>query len=107
MESINQKHTLQAWTQEGDFVPTLYIQGEIPTNGEKPMVELQEVVPQGINPQILLLEFSIDVYDPNGKSLLRIVNYSKSLNTFNDYNSVTIQARKGEIILEVKHRERA
>lgn len=106
MQSNNQKHTLHAWTKEGDFVPTLYIQGEITINDEKPIVNLKEVDPQGLVPQILLLKFSLDVYDPHGMSLLRITDYSKPLKTDDDYVSVTIQSEKEEIKLYVEHRER-
>jgi hypothetical protein len=100
------QHNLQAWTKEGDFVPTLYIEGEINTNGEKPVVNLVEAVPQGIVPQNLLLNFTIDVYDPSGNSRLAISNYSKSLSTEDEYSTITINAQKGDITLKVEKRKR-
>ena len=101
------KNTIKAYTKEGDFVPTLYVDGEITTNGEEPLVGLEEADSQGINPKILLLTQSPDVYDPNGKSLLRVRNFSKALSSNDQYTSVSIEGRKGNIDLDVKHEPRS
>jgi hypothetical protein len=96
---IQSKHTLRAWIGS-EFVPTLHVAGEINTNGEKPEVILVEATPQGINPKDLLLNMHPDVYDPNGKARLTIKEFTKTLQTGNDYDSVTITTKKEGIHLE-------
>lgn len=105
-EQTQQGHTLMAWTKEGDFIPTFYIQGEISTNGEKVLVDLKEKIPPGIVSQELLLEFTPDVYDPAGKSKLRINNYEKKLKSDDEYMTVNIASSKGNIQLNVERKPR-
>jgi hypothetical protein len=93
-------HTLRAWVSS-EFVPTLHIAGEIPTNGEKPVVTLTEAIPQGINPKDLLLDFNPDVYDPEGSEMLPIQEFTKTLSSGSQYASVTIRAKKAGIHLTV------
>ncbi|MGI8583153.1 MAG: hypothetical protein ACR2KX_13200 [Chitinophagaceae bacterium] len=105
-EQTQQGHTLMAWTKEGDFIPTLYIQGEISTNGEKVLVELKEKNSKERVSQELLLEFSHDVYDPAGKSKLKIKNYEKKLKSDDEYMTVNIASSKGNIKLNVERKPR-
>lgn len=96
---------LKAWTQRKDLIPTLYVQGSIVTNGEKPVVALFESEPQGINPKVLILDMSPDVYNPNGNSSLQIRNFEKKLANDGQYTHVTVKGNKGNIELEVETRE--
>jgi hypothetical protein len=102
----NEINTLRAWI-EGDYTPTLFIQGEITTKGEKPVVQLSEAVPQGINPKILLLKQTPDIYDPTGTVLLKVKDYSKKLQTDTQYTSVTIEGAKGNIELQVELKKKS
>ena len=94
------KHTLKAWVGP-EIVPTLHVAGEIPTNGQKPVVALIIAVPQGTNPKDLLLDFHPDVYDPEGSEMLAIKEFTKTLSSGSQYTSVTIRAKKGGIHLPV------
>jgi hypothetical protein len=93
-------HTLRAWVGP-EIVPTLHIAGEIPTNGEKPVVSLTEAVPQGMNPADLLLDFHPDVYDPEESQMLPIREFTKALSSGHQYTSVTIRAKKGDTHMRV------
>jgi len=100
------KHKMKAFTIEGDFIPTLYVEGIISTNGQKPVVSLLESDSPGINPKILLLKFSPDVYDPTGSSILHVRDYEQKLASSYEFSGVTIQTSKGDIDLQVTHQPR-
>jgi hypothetical protein len=100
------KAALQAFTYKEDIAPTLYIEGDISTNGEKPQVSLREKEPQGPVRQNLLLEMQPDVYDPSGKQKLTIKKFEKKLQSLSDYETVKIIGQKGDINLKVEQRNR-
>ena len=107
MQTTTQTHSLQAFTVEGDFIPTLYVEGEIPTNGEKPVVEMGIHEPQGNDANELVLYFQIDVYNPSGSGKLRIKDFSKPMKHSGEYNSVRITTQKGDIVLKVVEKNRS
>jgi hypothetical protein len=99
-------HTLQAYTYDEDLAPTLYVEGNISTSGEKPIVSLHEKEPQGSNPEELLMGMKPDVYNPEGEGTLTVQKFEKKLRSLDDYTTVMILAKKGNINLKVKKRNR-
>lgn len=101
-------HPLKAWVDIKDIAPTLYVAGDLKTNGEKATVALREVSPQGSVKEDLILKPQPDVYDPAGKNHLPIEEFRKKLKSDHEYKTVTIRAQNGDIHLtiELKERER-
>lgn len=100
-------HSLRAWTYPMDFNPHLTIAGTISTNGEKPVVELEEQIPPPTKPEpgVKFLKFGIDVYDPQGPGTLLIATYNDPLN-YEPCTKVKIYAKNGLIELDVEQRSR-
>ena len=103
-KSATQK--IQAYVYDEDLALTLYIDGDISTNGEKPVVILKEKDPQGTVREELLLEFTPDVYDPAGKEKLAIKQFQKKLQRADQYDRIKIIGKKGNIDAQVQHRRR-
>jgi hypothetical protein len=106
MQQNNGGHSLHAFIMEGDFIPTLYVMGQIKAKGDFVGVKLNEVALSEQKPDTLGLKFMPDDYDPNGAAHLQITPYHKILNSDSQYKNVVIESQQGNISLEVKRYKR-
>lgn len=95
-------HSLVAFTRAKDFIPTLYVVGQIKAKGELVGIHLEEVNWSEAKENTLVLKFVPDDYDPKGPTHVRITNFDKIL-AGKHYEKVIIQSKQGNIELIVEH----
>ena|ERR1043166_2065799 len=101
MGQNNRGHSLHAFTREGDFIPTLYVVGQIKAKGDLVGIRLEEVAWSELKPNTLGLKFVPDDYDPNGPVHVQITPFHKPLESDGQYKNVAIESQEGNIHLEV------
>lgn len=106
MEPNNRGHSLYAFTREGDFIPTLYIVGQIKAKGDLVGIKLDKVALSEQKKDTLGLKFVPDDYDPNGSAHVQIMPFHKPLKSDAQYKNVVIESQQGNIYLEVKRHKR-
>lgn len=102
MKNIDRGHSLHAFTKEEDSTPTLYVVGQIKAKGDFVGIELIEIPFSEQKPHTIGLQFMPDEYDPNGPASMEITPFNKTLNTYEQYNTVVIESQQGYIHLEVE-----
>lgn len=95
-------HSLMAFTKDLDFIPTLYVIGQIRSNGEFVGVKLDEVQWSEKPEDTLVLRFTPDNFDPQGPSHIQISPFHKILKSQDQYKIVLIESKQGNIQLEVQ-----
>jgi hypothetical protein len=106
MGQNNGGHSLYAFTMEGDFIPTLYVVGQIKAKGDLVGILLDEVGWSEQKPDTLGLKFVPDDYDSNGPVHIQITPFHKILKPDDRYKNVVIESKQGNIHLEVKKLKR-
>lgn len=106
MQHNNGGHSLYAFTREGDFIPTLYIVGQIKAKGDIVGIKLDEVALSEQKKDSLGLKFVPDDYDSNGPAHIQITPYHKLLKSDGQYKNVVIESHQENIQLEVERLKR-
>ena len=106
MALSNRGHSLHAFTMEGDFIPTLYVAGQIKAKGDLVGIGLDEVAWSEEKPDTLGLKFVPDDYDSNGPVHVQIIPFHKVLKSNGQYKNVVIESHQGNIHLEVERLKR-
>ena len=106
MAQNNGGHSLHAFTKEGDFIPTLYVVGQIKAKGDLVGIKLDEVVLSEHKPDTLGLKFVPDDYDSSGPVHVQIIPFHKILKSDGQYKNVVIESQQGNIHLEVERLKR-
>lgn len=106
MGQNNRGHSLHAFTKEEDFIPTLYVIGQIKAKGDLAGIKLDEVAWSEQKPDTLGLKFIPDDYDPNGPVHIQITPFHKVLKSDGQYKNVVIESQQGNIHLEVENLKR-
>lgn len=106
MEQINRGHSLYAFTKEEDFIPTLYVDGQIKAKGDFVGIELVEVPWSEQKIDTLGLKFIPDEYDPKGPTLIQITPFHKILKSDGQFKNVVIESQEGNIHLDVERVKR-
>jgi len=102
MGQNNRGHSLHAFTKERDFIPTLYIVGQIKATGDLVGIKLVEVPWSEQKPDTLGLKFVPDDYNSNGSVYIQIEPFQKALKSDGQYKNVVIESQLGNIHLEVE-----
>jgi len=106
MGQNNGGYSLQAFTNEGDFIPTLYVVGQIKATGELIGIKLDEVPWSEQKPDTLGLKFVPDDYNSKGPVNIQIKPFQKRLKSDREYKFVVIESQQGNIYLEVDRHKR-
>lgn len=106
MQQNNGGHSLHAFTKDGDFIPTLYVVGQIKAKGDIVGIRLDEVAWSEQKPDTLGLKFVPDDYDSNGSTQVQITSFHKKLKSDGQYKNVVIESQQGSIHLEVERLKR-
>ncbi len=100
-------YSLQAFTNEEDFIPTIYFVGQIKANGDFVGIKLNEVVKTENKPDTLDLRKLVpDNYDPNGSKHLQITPFHKIPLSVWQYRFVVIESQYGNLNLVIEKLER-
>ncbi len=102
MGQNNGGHSLHAFTKEGDFIPTVYVVGQIKAKGDLVGIKLIEFGWSEQKDDTLGLKFVPDDYDSNGPVNLQITPFQKTLKSDGQYKNVVIESQQGKIHLEVE-----
>ena len=102
MEQYNGGHSLYAFTNEGDFIPTLYVVGQIKAAGDLVGIKLEEVPWSEQKTDTLGLKFVPDDYDLNGPVNIQITPFNKTLTSDAQFKNVVIESQQGNIHLKVE-----
>jgi hypothetical protein len=106
MQQNNEGHSLHAFTMERDFIPTLYVVGQIKAKGDLVGIKLDDIKSSAPNSDTLRLKFIPDDYDPDGAVHLQITPYHKIVKLGGQYKKVIIESQQGTILLEVERVKR-
>lgn len=96
----------KAWTYPHDFNPHVYIEGEVPTNKEKPIFSLSVLHDHAAKPGQIVFALTPDAVDIAGANNVKVQPFSGPLH-FKSYDSVLIKTATNEIAtIEIEKKDR-